>query len=173
MARSSTVKAPAGEAPAPMPPPAPMPEPGRETLEELAAEAAGEAAGEAAAIADAAPPPPPVAEASLELRGGCVGLVTMLGGILCARAGVKPLSAEEAEGLGAAIAGVAAIYLPADMIDPITARWLALGGAALAVVLPRLAEAGMSAPKPANDRPVVPAPRAYGGEPLPPGPLGA
>ena len=157
MAGSSPVTAPA--------------EPGRETLADLAAEAAGDAAqlAEAQAVEAATPPPP---DAGLELTGACVALVAIAGGILCDRAGVEPLSQGEADGLGRALAGVAALYLPADAFDPVTARWLALAGAALAVVVPRLGQrrAAEVAAAPAP-RPVVARPVADG--PLPPGPLTA
>jgi hypothetical protein len=156
------------------PPPAPA-STGRETLAELAAEAQGQAA-EAAAVADetANPPPPPPPEPTLELTGCCVGLVTVLGGILCGRAGVDPLSGEEANALGSAIAGVAALYLPADVMDPVTARWLALAGASAAIVLPRLGKRRETPAASSAPRPAVAAAydlRGDGGAPLPPGPL--
>ena len=138
---------------------------GRETLADLAAEAATQAP-EALPEAEAPPPPP---EPALELTGACVALVAMLGGIICERFRVSPLSPAETQGLGSAIAGVATLYLPSDMMDPITARWLALGGAVLAVTVPRLAQRKEAESAPASIVPMRA--MAGGGEPLPPGPV--
>ena len=148
--------------PAPATSPAPTT---RETLADLAAEAAAQAP-EALPEPEAPPPPP---EPALELTGACVALVAMVGGIICERYRVTPLSSAETQGLGSAIAGVAALYLPADMMDPITARWLALGGAVLAVTVPRLGQRKEAEPAPASVVPVRAMPA--GGEPLPPGPI--
>lgn len=148
-------------------PPGPAPD-GRETLADLAQEAAASLpVGEGGDIAPEPAPPP--AEPGLELTGACVALVAMAGGILCERFRVAQLSPAEVQGLGGAIAGVAALYLPSDMVDPITARWMALGGALLAVAVPRLGqrkEAEAAPPIVAPLRPV-----AASGDPLPPGPL--
>jgi hypothetical protein len=143
-------------------------EQGRETLAQLAAEAAGEAvqAIEADAVSNAPPPPP---EASLELSGACQVAVTILGGIICDRARVEPLSAAESQGLGQALAGVLALYLPADMLDPVTARWFALAGAVAAVAVPRLGQRREAPPAAPAVAPSPFVPRADG--PLPPGPL--
>lgn len=157
MARHDTLTEPA-------PTPAPASPPGRETLADLAQEAHADLPAEAAPE-----PPAPAPEAGLELTGACVALVAMLGGIMCERFRVAALSPSEVQGLGGAIAGVAALYLPSDMLDPITARWLALGGAMLAVAVPRLGqrkEAEAVAPVLSPLRPV-----AASGDPLPPGPL--
>jgi hypothetical protein len=111
--------------------------------------------------------PPPAPEPALELTGACVALVAMLGGILCERFKVAGLSPSEVQGLGSAIAGVAALYLPRDMMDPVTARWLALGGAVLAVTVPRIGQRKAEEPAETFILPVRPA----GGAPLPPGPI--
>jgi hypothetical protein len=71
--------------------------------------------------------------------------------------------------LGGAIAGVAALYLPSDMMDPVTARWLALGGALLAVAVPRMAQRKAEEPAAAPVLPVRPV--VAGGAPMPPGPI--
>ena len=148
----------------PAPAPAPASPPGRETLADLAQEAV------AALPEEAAPePPPPPAEAGLELTGACVALVAILGGIVCERFKVATLSPAEIQGLGGAIAGVAALYLPADMMDPVTARWLALGGAVLAVTVPRIGQREKSEAVAPIVSPLRPMPA--GGEPLPPGPV--
>jgi hypothetical protein len=98
-----------------------------------------------------------------------VALVAMLGGIMCERFKVSGLSPSEVQGLGGAIAGVAALYLPSDMMDPVTARWLALGGALLAVAVPRMAQRKAEEPAPAPVLPVRPV--VAGGAPMPPGPI--
>jgi len=157
MARHETVTEPA-------PAPAPASPPGRETLADLAQEA------QAALPEEAAPePPPPAPEPALELTGACVALVAMLGGIMCERFKVAGLSQSEVQGLGGAIAGVAALYLPSDMMDPVTARWLALGGAVLAVTVPRIGQRKAEEPGPAPVLPVRPV--VAGGAPTPPGPI--
>lgn len=158
MARHDTVN----EQPAPAP--APASPPGRETLADLAQEAQ-------AALPEAVEPEPapPAPEPALELTGACVALVAMLGGILCERFKVAGLSPSEVEGLGGAIAGVAALYLPSDMMDPVTARWLALGGAVLAVTVPRIGQRKAEEPGPAPVLPVRPV--VAGGAPMPPGPI--
>ena len=148
----------------PAPAPAPASPPGRETLADLAQEAQ-------AVMQEAVEPeaPPPAPEPALELTGACVALVAMLGGILCERFKVAGLSPSEVQGLGSAIAGVAALYLPRDMMDPVTARWLALGGAVLAVTVPRIGQRKAEEPAPAPVLPVRPV--VAGGAPLPPGPI--
>jgi hypothetical protein len=152
----------------PEPAPAPKGPDARETLADLAQEAAaGLPEGEGGGLAPEPAPPP--AEPGLELTGACVALVAMLGGIMCERFRVAPLSPAEVQGLGGAIAGVAALYLPSDMVDPITARWLALGGAVLAVTMPRIGqrkEVEAAPPIVAPLRPATPP-----SEPLPPGPI--
>jgi hypothetical protein len=158
MARHDTVT----EQPAPAP--APASPPGRETLADLAQEA------QAALPEEAAPEPaPPAPEPALELTGACVALVAMLGGIMCERFKVAGLSPSEVQGLGGAIAGVAALYLPSDMMDPVTARWLALGGALLAVAVPRIGQRKAEEPAAAPVLPVRPV--VAGGAPMPPGPI--
>jgi hypothetical protein len=148
----------------PAPAPAPASPPGRETLADLAQEA------QAALPEEVAPEPaPPAPEPALELTGACVALVAMLGGIMCERFKVSGLSPSEVQGLGGAIAGVAALYLPSDMMDPVTARWLALGGALLAVAVPRMAQRKAEEPAPASVLPVRPV--VAGGAPTPPGPI--
>ena len=162
MARRDTVTG--GEVPPA--PAAPIGE--RETLADLQAEAAGgaPAAGEGApgqaaeGVAMA-----PIPEAPLPLVTACAGIVAAAGGVLAARLKVPPLSAEEADALGAAVAGVAVLYLPTDAVDPVTARWLALAGALMAVAVPRMGKEE----KPA--RSVVVVPRAEPGQPMPPGPV--
>jgi hypothetical protein len=158
MARHETVT----EQPAPAP--APAAPPGRETLADLAQEAQ-------AVMQEAVEPeaPPPAPEPALELTGACVALVAMLGGIMCERFKVAGLSPSEVQGLGGAIAGVAALYLPRDMMDPVTARWLALGGAVLAVTVPRIGQRKAEEPGPAPVLPVRPV--VAGGAPMPPGPI--
>lgn len=158
MARHDTVT----EQPAPAPAPAsPV---GRETLADLAQEA------QASLPEEAAPePPPPAPEPAMELTGACVALVAMLGGIMCERFKVAGLSPSEVQGLGGAIAGVAALYLPSDMMDPVTARWLALGGALLAVAVPRIGQRKAEEPAPTPVLPVRPV--VAGGAPTPPGPI--
>jgi hypothetical protein len=158
MARHDTVT----EQPAPAP--APASPHGRETLADLAQEAQ-------AALPEAVEPEPapPAPEPALELTGACVALVAMLGGIMCERFKVAGLSPSEVEGLGGAIAGVAALYLPSDMMDPTTARWLALGGALLAVAVPRIGQRKAEEPGPAPVLPVRPV--VAGGAPTPPGPI--
>lgn len=148
----------------PAPAPAPASPPGRETLADLAQEAQ-------AALPEAVEPEPapPAPEPALELTGACVALVAMLGGIMCERFKVSGLSPSEVQGLGGAIAGVAALYLPSDMMDPVTARWLALGGALLAVAVPRMAQRKAEEPAPAPVLPVRPV--VAGGAPTPPGPI--
>lgn len=160
MARPDTMK--------PEPEPAPAAQDARETLADLAQEAAaGLPEGEGGGLAPEPAPPPP--EAGLELTGACVALVAMLSGIMCERLRVSPLSPSEVQGLGGAIAGVAALYLPSDMMDPVTARWLALGGALLAVTVPRIGQRKEAEAAPPIVAPLRPA--APGGEPLPPGPV--
>jgi hypothetical protein len=158
MARHDTVT----EQPAPAP--APASPPGRETLADLAQEAQAALPEEAAP--ESAPPAP---EPALELTGACVALVAMLGGIMCERFKVAGLSPSEVQGLGNAIAGVAALYLPSDMMDPVTARWLALGGALLAVAVPRIGQRKAEEPGPAPVLPVRPV--VTGRAPTPPGPI--
>ena len=157
MARHETVTEPA-------PAPAPASPPGRETLADLAQEAQ-------AVMQEALEPeaPPPAPEPALELTGACVALVAMLGGIMCERFKVAGLSPSEVQGLGGAIAGVAALYLPRDMMDPVTARWLALGGAVLAVTVPRIGQRKAQEPAETFILPVRPS--ASGGAPMPPGPI--
>lgn len=160
MARPDTMK--------PEPAPAPPAPDARETLADLAQEAAASLPeGEGGGLAPEPAPPPP--EAGLELTGACVALVAMLGGIMCERFKVAALSPSEVQGLGGAIAGVAALYLPSDIMDPVTARWLALGGALLAVTVPRIGQRKEAEAAPAIVAPLRPA--APGGEPLPPGPV--
>jgi hypothetical protein len=144
--------------------PAPASPPGRETLADLAQEA--QAVMQEAVEPEPAPPAP---EPALELTGACVALVAMLGGIMCERFKVAGLSPSEVQGLGGAIAGVAALYLPSDMMDPVTARWLALGGAVLAVTVPRIGQRKAEEPAPAPVLPVRPV--VAGGAPMPPGPI--
>jgi len=148
----------------PAPAPAPASPPGRETLADLAQEAQADLPEEVAPE-----PPPPAPEPALELTGAGVALVAMLGGIICERFKVAALSPSEVQGLGGAIAGVAALYLPTDMMDPVTARWLALGGALLAVAVPRMAQRKAEEPAPAPVLPVRPV--VAGGAPMPPGPI--
>lgn len=67
---------------------------------------------------------------------GCQ-IIDGLGGIVTARAGVAPLTGEEVQRLGQAVATVAAQY-DLDKLPPKTAAWIGLGLATMGVVAPRL-----------------------------------
>lgn len=115
------------------PPPA---APGAESLDDLAREAAA-----------AAPPPPEEPQAAPELvepvspsaalEFGCMALVKVMGGIICARADVAPLTDAECQGVGKALAGVAVYYLPTNG-DPRLMAWVTLALAVGSVAAPRM-----------------------------------
>lgn len=111
---------------------------GGETLSELAAEAR----------AVETPPEEPAGEVHVMqpmqpdagLREACKALIAGAGNLVCSRAGVDPLSAEEVENVGGALAGVAVYYLP-DTGDPRVMAWVTLAFAVLGVVGPRVRQA--------------------------------
>ena len=120
----------------PAPAPAPAPQLGAESLDDLAREAGAEAA---APEATAEPQVMSLAPSD-GLRFGCRGLVQVVGGIVCGRAGVSPLTPGELDSLGGALAGVAVYYLPTDG-DPRFMAWMTLALAVGAVAAPRVREA--------------------------------
>jgi hypothetical protein len=116
----------------------PAPEPGAaESLDDLAREATAEA-----------PDPQPIEGETIAqpmqpndgLRFGCGALVKILGGLVCGRAGVSPLSDHEVSAVGDALAGVAVYYLPTDG-DPRFMAWATLALALGSVAAPRVREA--------------------------------
>lgn len=122
------------------PPDAAATQPGAETLDDMAREAKAEAPPpDAEAVEGEAIPPPPGAPTE-GLRFACSAMVKVLGGIMCARADVKPLSDAEASSVGDALAGVAVFYLPTDG-DPRFMAWMTLALALGSVAAPRIREA--------------------------------
>ena len=111
---------------------------GAESLDDLAREA-GAAAAEAQPEATAEPQVMTLAPSD-GLRFGCRALAGVVGGIVCGRAGVSPLTPGELDSLGAALAGVAVYYLPTDG-DPRFMAWMTLALAVGAVAAPRVREA--------------------------------
>lgn len=110
--------------------------PGAETLDDLAREAQAEAPETPAGEAEVIPPQAP----NDGLVFGCNALVTVIGGLVCSRAGVAPLSSAEVEAVGKALAGVAVYYMPADG-DPRFMAWMTLALAIGSVAAPRVREA--------------------------------
>lgn len=120
---------------------------GAESLDDLAREA-GAAAVEAVPEATAEPQVMALAPSD-GLRFGCRGLVQVVGGIICGRAGVSPLTPGELDSLGGALAGVAVYYLPTDG-DPRFMAWATLALAVGAVAAPRVKEAREADAAPAH-----------------------
>lgn len=80
----------------------------------------------------------PLPEPDHELGDLVAGLVMAGGNIICERAGVKPISFEEAQAVGQSAANVGRFYNIET--DPKTMAWVALIGSMVAVGLPRAIE---------------------------------
>lgn len=118
----------------------PLPQAGAETLDDLAKEAAANAPREAGPEEVSGEPIAQPMQPNDGLRFGCGALVRIIGGLICGRAGVSPLSDNEVTAVGDALAGVAVYYLPTDG-DPRLMAWATLALALGSVAAPRVREA--------------------------------
>ncbi len=86
-----------------------------------------------------APPPPaaPGAAPDPQMIQVFTLLCTVIANIICRRAGVDSLAAQEAEALGQAAATVAAQY-GLNIDDPKTAAWIGLAGVGVGIAYPRV-----------------------------------
>lgn len=110
-------------------------------LQALAAEAAADdvVTDEAGAPVADAPAEPEPAEVDSEALLQVVGMaVAAVGGIVCSRAGVTPLSGEEVGGLAGAVVKLAEVYN--IRTNPKAAAWIGLVGTSAMIAMPRLAE---------------------------------
>lgn len=130
-----------------------------EEMNDLVAEVEAEEVAEAQATAEAeqqaqAEQLPQVAAADPGMVTLLTVLVRSVGGAICIRYRVSPLTDQEAGAIGGALADVAAQY-DLGNLSPRAAAWLGLGIATAGVAIPRMDEyrkrAGSDDPSPADD----------------------